>query len=505
MAKKSFDLGSKLADVLNVSVPDTGAEQIVRLPLEQIDADERNFYSVDAIDALAANIELVGLLDPIRVREDPDAPGRYRIVSGHRRSAALRLLAEEDPEKWSAAPCIVEAPAASPELQELRLIYANADTRRMTSAELSAQAERVEQLLYQLKEQGMDFPGRMRDHVAEACKVSATKLAELKVIRGKLIPNWRKAWEKDQLAQDTAYKLARLPQDIQIQLFAFRKKRIERGMGYSVSCGWIDTRTTDIEKVQKIGACKLGGECIHKQTMIERGALLEAWSSSNCAGCCVNCWNFGSCKDVCPRLKDKQKQIKADKRADQLRMEQLQKERERPMVEQLTGIWRRWDEARRAAKKTVGKACEASKRFYNKGDDENIAKIVDGRKELGPHDETPYNYMRLPAARALIETADLFGVSTDYLLGRTDAKDVYKGEWISVDDRYPEEGTFCLAFTKFGAVIPSVYWRASFMDFSERSTANKRLERVERWMRLPPPPDGKKYTGQETLEGMMKK
>ena len=57
---------------------------------------------------------------------------------------------------------------ASPELQQLRLIYANANTRTMTGAELAEQAAQVEKLLYQLKEQGYEFPGRMRDHVAQA-------------------------------------------------------------------------------------------------------------------------------------------------------------------------------------------------------------------------------------------------------------------------------------------------------------------------------------------------
>ena len=40
-------------------------------------------------------------------------------------------------------------------MSELRLIMANSDTRQLTSAEISQQAERVEMLLYQLKEEGV--------------------------------------------------------------------------------------------------------------------------------------------------------------------------------------------------------------------------------------------------------------------------------------------------------------------------------------------------------------
>lgn len=214
---KTFDLGNTLADVLkNVSDPDA-REQIEYIPLQNIVSDERNFYSMDGVDELAANIELIGLQQPLRVLAGEY--GFYVIVSGHRRAAAIRLLAEEEPEKWASVPCIVEKPGGSPELEELRLIMANADTRRMSSADLAKQAERVEMLLYKLKEQGMEFPGRMRDHVAEACKVSATRLAQLKVIREKLIDIYRLLWDAGKLNETCAYTLAKEPKDVQRRVF----------------------------------------------------------------------------------------------------------------------------------------------------------------------------------------------------------------------------------------------------------------------------------------------
>ena len=220
MAKKEFNLGDSLAAVLgNVSGSDRAPEQIVMLPLASIDADENNFYSMEGVEELAANIELIGLLDPLRVRENPDMPGRYLIVSGHRRRAALWTLYEEQPEKWAKVSCIVEQPAASPELQELRLIYANADTRKMTGPDLDKQAQRVAHLLYTLKKQGVvEFSGRMRDRVAEACKVSATRLAQLKVIREKLFDDLLPLWEDGTINESCAYTLAKEPVDVQIRL-----------------------------------------------------------------------------------------------------------------------------------------------------------------------------------------------------------------------------------------------------------------------------------------------
>ena len=82
MAKKTFNIGDYLKTD-NVSKLDT--EQIVRIDLDRIDPDPANFYSLDGIDELAGNIELIGLQQPLRVRPEGD---RFVVISGHRRRAA---------------------------------------------------------------------------------------------------------------------------------------------------------------------------------------------------------------------------------------------------------------------------------------------------------------------------------------------------------------------------------------------------------------------------------
>ena len=181
----AFDLSSLLKDVPCLG---TDREQIEYIRLDLLDEDPNNFYQLSEIPELAANIQLCGLQQPIRVRAT--SSGRYQIVSGHRRRAAVALLAEEEPQKWEEVACIIEQDSASEALQQLRLIYANASTRKMSAAELSRQAEEVEKLFYQLKEEGYEFPGRMRDHVAQAVNASKSKLARLKVIRENLDESW---------------------------------------------------------------------------------------------------------------------------------------------------------------------------------------------------------------------------------------------------------------------------------------------------------------------------
>lgn len=85
----------------NVSKLDTSRETIEYISLDKLEADPGNFYSLDGLEHLAANIELCGLQQPIRVRSTED--GRYVIVSGHRRWSALKLLrsTEGSGDRWA--------------------------------------------------------------------------------------------------------------------------------------------------------------------------------------------------------------------------------------------------------------------------------------------------------------------------------------------------------------------------------------------------------------------
>lgn len=239
---KGFNLAETFGEAL-VSKSGTGPEQLIHPDIDRLHDDPSNFYSMEGLDDLAANIELIGLQQPIRVRPDPEHKNHFIIVSGHRRTAALRrLLRDEDRLEWRCPPCIVEQDAVSPAMQELRLIYANSATREMSDADKAKQAERVEAILYELQEQGYEFPGRMRDHVAEACRISKSKLARLKVIREKLYEPIKRAWEAGQISEASAYLLAQ--QDPKIQETVHRK--------YS-STAWHMT-TDDLAKV--VDRCK---------------------------------------------------------------------------------------------------------------------------------------------------------------------------------------------------------------------------------------------------------
>ncbi|MDE6259898.1 MAG: ParB N-terminal domain-containing protein [Oscillospiraceae bacterium] len=265
----------------------TAREQIEYIDIDRIDDDPRNFYELSGLDELAANIELLGLQQPIRVRPGEE-PGRYVIVSGHRRRAAVRKLVMDGHGELRNIQCIVERGQESDALQELRLIMANSDTRKLTSFELGKQAERVNDLLYQLQEEGVEFPGRMRDHVAEACKVSKSKLARLKVIGDNLAKPWRPAYEKGKLAEATAYALAQMPAERQQVIFDGLKKQGEYPT--SVYESEVTSYGKSLAQAEKIQCKTYGnGPCLNREAMQRRIMDKGPWNFNYCCQCCDKC------------------------------------------------------------------------------------------------------------------------------------------------------------------------------------------------------------------------
>ncbi len=413
----AFDLSSLLKDV-----PDLGAgrEQIEYIKLDLIDEDPNNFYQLSAIDELAANIELCGLQQPIRVRRKGD--GRYMIVSGHRRRAAVFLLAQENPEKWVEVPCIIETDEVSPALQQLRLIFANSSTRTMTPAEISKQAEEVEKLLYQLKEDGYEFPGRMRDHVAQAVNTSKSKLARLKVIREHLIPVWFSCFEKNLLSESAAYDLAQLPEKWQSIIYG--QWGVHPGSVYSQD---VKTYRARFERVCDI-QCQHGlNSCEHSVTMMEQN--VKERYMTKCDECCFDCVNLQTCGKCCPQAKAKKADLKATAKEAERQAAEREAKRVQPYVDMARLVYERVGAARRENGVTVEKLFKAQKRFYNHSTDNKRQQDYErGIGTFSDNTDLPFGYsVRSSLLITIRDVADALGCSVDYLLGRTDQMEVNSG------------------------------------------------------------------------------
>lgn len=318
MAKK-FEMGDYLKTLAQpVSNSDTGREQIEYIDVDLLDKDQNNFYQLSDLDALADNIATVGLQQPIRVRDGEN--GHVVIVSGHRRTAAIRKLVEEGRTDLREVPCIRERGEASPALQELRLIYANSSTRDLSSAEISRQAEKVRELLYQLQEEGFDFPGRMRDHVAEACKISRSKLARLEKIQKGLASCYRDAWEAGTLPEDTADALSSLSEEIQ--------ERIKRACPKTTpSAGRIRDTAKRGEYLAVSFKCPDGSTCTHMDKFFRHDLKAQSWEACGGEKCCLKCRAGGAhdpsgycgaaCAEMCSKAREKYEKAKERKKASE--------------------------------------------------------------------------------------------------------------------------------------------------------------------------------------------
>nr|DAO23070.1 MAG TPA: chromosome partitioning protein [Caudoviricetes sp.] len=316
MAKK-FDIGD-FAKTLAQPVPesDTGREQIEYISVDLLDDDPNNFYSLRDLDELAANIATVGLQQPIRVRDGEN--GHVVIVSGHRRTAAIRMLVADGRDDLREVPCLRERGEVSPALQELRLLYANSSTRALTSAEISRQVERVRELLYQLKEEGYEFPGRMRDHVAEACKISKSKLARLEKIQKGLASCYRDAWEAGTLPEDAADALSSLPEYVQ--------ERVKRVCPKTTpSAGRIRDAVKRGEYLAVSFKCPDGSTCTHMDKFFRHDLKAQSWEACGGEKCCLKCRDGGAhdpsgfcgaaCAEMCSKAREKYEKAKEKKKA----------------------------------------------------------------------------------------------------------------------------------------------------------------------------------------------
>ncbi|WP_298030239.1 ParB/RepB/Spo0J family partition protein [uncultured Dysosmobacter sp.] len=287
-----FDMGEFARTLRRTDVPDSGTglrEQIEYIDIGLLGADPKNFYSLSGVSELADNIQMCGLQQPIRVRET--GGGRYVIVSGHRRRAALQRLVEEGFALYSQVPCIVERDEVSPAMQELRLIMANSDSRKLTPADLSRQMDRVEDLLRQLQAEGYEFPGRMRPYVAQLCKISDTKASNLSAIKNGLkVPGLIQKWECGEISEAAALEISRMDMDTQYRLLDWMRVP---GRSYSIK---------EVRKFRTIWTCaerkcpETAGLCENAEEMYRVCYHAGTW---NCAGCCKRCLRRGTCEAVC--------------------------------------------------------------------------------------------------------------------------------------------------------------------------------------------------------------
>lgn len=420
-ASKKFNLG-ELTRALADDVLDPGTEsrdQIEYIDIGLIDSDPGNFYELRDIPDLAGDIETVGLQQPLLVR--PGEDGHVVLISGHRRRAALQLLVDEGKERFRQVPCIRKT-GGNALVYEMQMIFANAHTRVLTNAEIGKQAARLEEIFYQLKEQGYEFPGRMIDHVAEACNIKRAKLGRLKKIEVHLAPCYKPLWDAGDLPEDTADALSSLSEDEQERIKRVCPKKTPTASAIREMGEWL--KSDSYGYFVAAFRCPDSEACTHQDKFFRHDLTCASWKRCGGKKCCVTCREGGAyqpggyiggvCTEMCAKAREMYEKAKAQKKDSEDR------------------------EAAEARSEAVKKAMAVSKRIVRAAEvaglsggvrfnscygggfsiDElrGIARgdVPDKVRNLELRDLIPYR------TAELIKNAKSLHCSTDYLLGLTD-------------------------------------------------------------------------------------
>ena len=113
MAKLNFS--NTIAEDLKTAASDSFIDSLKMIEVEDIQPNEDNFYTMSEIEELTEDIERQGLMSVLvaEIAED----GKYRLISGHRRLAAVKLLIDEGRRKSTTVPCYVKSAKSHEETQ----------------------------------------------------------------------------------------------------------------------------------------------------------------------------------------------------------------------------------------------------------------------------------------------------------------------------------------------------------------------------------------------------
>ena len=204
-----------------------------RFPIEGIEVSDiedqpgNAVYSMDeeAIGRLAESIRRDGLTDIPLVRKLPD--GGFQMISGHRRKAAYRLLAEDD-ESFARMPCrIVEGVTDE---QAITLLHAaNYFTRELSVTERAAATRALGEEVERMRRSDPGLSGmRTEDIKAEIIsaqtgrKVSGKSIrrqeALASIIENDLSTGWRTLADEGRLSSEAVRMLSKVPRKEQMRL-----------------------------------------------------------------------------------------------------------------------------------------------------------------------------------------------------------------------------------------------------------------------------------------------
>ena len=186
---RKFQIDSAIMADIQTANADSYIDNLKMLDIELIEPNEGNFYELSEIETLAEDIERQGLMTALVVSENG---GRYKLISGHRRLSAVKLLIESGRRKSSKVPCFIKGAKPNNETQ-LDLIMLNPTQRKYSDADKMREYEELTRIFKELEAAGKPIKGRIRDRIADALNVSSAQVGKLDNIKHNAIPDVEQA------------------------------------------------------------------------------------------------------------------------------------------------------------------------------------------------------------------------------------------------------------------------------------------------------------------------
>lgn len=213
----------KLGNLLSEVVEQAQSEQIVYIDIDELEVNPKNFYGMRDIDALAGLIAVSHLIEPLTVIKNSEN-GKYRIISGHRRYAAVQKLLDEGDYTERKLPCIVKAcEKIKIEQKNGEIIEFDEDAVEMLTLIASNRGQReertVDEKLQEMKylegfaraiynQKCRGIRGRFRDFFAEEIlNISKSQLQRINSLE-KLTESVKTAVSEKKLSETAAMELA---------------------------------------------------------------------------------------------------------------------------------------------------------------------------------------------------------------------------------------------------------------------------------------------------------
>lgn len=385
MAGKNFDISKFAASIKPVR---SESDTMMELPVDDIRDNPRNFYPTpdpQALRALMDSIRANGLLEPPTVVPSGDGQ-TYRLISGHSRMAAIKTLREtETPDQWATVLCRV-LPSMSEGQEQAAVIEANRQ-RVKSNALLADEAEKLTEAYIKRREAGEQLPGRIRDYVAEALQVKATKVANLSAIKNGLkVPGIVERWKHNEIPEAAALLIARMDIDEQYRLLDWM---IEKYRPYSIN----EVRKFSTCYTMTRRKCEHSGRmCENAERMYDHDYRCGEWHGSSC---CLSCLTRDTCPAACKYVEKKP-------------VEEPEKPPLNPAVKDPRLDWRTMTPQFCGRVKELRKKTGLGKKEF--------------AQSIGEYSNTysAWENNSMPGCDRVPKLALCFGVTTDYLFGLTD-------------------------------------------------------------------------------------